>query len=332
MRRLLAVFVRRLGWALLVVVGVGTLAFFIARALPGDPARMLVGPQARPADVARARQIYGLDRSTGEQYLRFWSRLAHPANDDKTHRTCAKLGPLHIDMGYSYRYRQPVVALIAKKAPKSLELALAALLVQLLVGLGLGIVAARKRGTIYDEASIGLVLLGVSAPAFVLGLALQWLLSHKLGLLPHDGYGATAGEQWLSLILPALTLGIYGAALYARLTRDELSKALDTNYARTARAKGASELRVTIYHALRNAALPIATLMVLDFGALVGGAIVTEKLFRWPGMGAMTVDAMVNRDGPVILGTVMFSAFFIVVATVLVDMLQALLDPRIARR
>jgi peptide/nickel transport system permease protein len=327
---------RRLGWALVVVVGVVTVSFFLARVLPGDPVRMLLGPQARPADVARARRIYALDRPAHQQYLRFWGRLVHRAAADAPrdeHRSCAVPTPgWHLDLGYSYRYRKPVATLIADKAPASAKLALAALLLQTLFGLGLGMLSSYRRGSTWDQLSIGITLLGVAAPTFLLGLMLQYLLAYRLGWLPLGGYGAGAGEQLRSVVLPALTLGIYGTALYARLSRDELSRALGSDYVRTARAKGARELRVVVVHALRNALVPIFTLMVLDLGALVGGAIVTEKVFRWPGMGSMAVDAMVNRDGPVIVGTVLFSAVAIVVATLLLDLSYVLLDPRMRRR
>lgn len=296
---------------------------------------MVLGPQAQAEDVQRARKIYGLDQPVWKQYERFWRRLIHTyegSPDSPLHATCANpFGSLHIDLGYSYRYRKPVVELIAKKAPRSLELALAALLLQALIGLGVGIASARKRGSLWDQLGIGATLIGVSTPIFALALVLQYVLSHKLGWLPHDGYGTTTAEQLRSLILPALTLGIFGAALYARLARDEMSRTLSQDYIRTARAKGASEWRVVIVHALRNALVPLATLMVLDLGALVGGAIVTEKLFRWPGMGALAVDAMVNRDGPVIFGTVLLSALAIVVASLAVDLLTWLLDPRLRR-
>ncbi|HZO13211.1 MAG TPA: ABC transporter permease [Polyangiaceae bacterium] len=343
-RRVVAIQVlRRLMWALIVVIGVGTLSFVMARMLPGDPARMLLGPQAAAADVENARRIYALDQPIWIQYARFWQRLVHlgpvaersaeatrSGSDD--HKTCGKLaGRLHVDLGFSYLYRKPVYELVLKKAPVSLELALAAVVLQIVFGLGLGILAARTRGSAWDQLAIGATLVGVSAPTFALGLLLQYLLAHKLGWLPLDGYGRTSAEQLKSLILPALTLGIFGAALYARLTRDEVAHALAQDYVRTARAKGSHEARVLFRHALRPALVPIATLMVLDLGALIGGAVVTEKLFRWPGMGSMAVDAMVNRDGPVIFGTVLFSALAIVIASVLVDLLTVMLDPRLRR-
>ena len=325
---------RRLLWAVVVVVGVGSVSFVMARTLPGDPVRMVVGPQASARDVEAARRIYALDEPVWAQYARFWVRLLHRDQPDRPqeHRTCSTVaGGLHVDLGFSYRYRKPVVELLVERAPRSFQLAIAALLLQTLLGLGLGLWSAHTRGSVWDQLAIGASLVGVSAPIFALGVALQYVLAHRLGWLPSDGYGDTSAEQLRSLVLPALTMGIYGAALYARLTRDEVSRALSQDHVRTARAKGASEGRVLIVHALRTALVPIATLAILDLGALVGGAIVTEKLFRWPGMGSMAVDAMVNRDGPVIFGTVLFSSLAIVVASLLVDVLTTLLDPRLRR-
>jgi len=326
---------RRLGWAVVVIVGVITVAFVMERELPGDPVRMVLGPQAQPADVERARAIYALDEPPLAQYVRFWERLLHrrgPDDRPEKHATCANAdGDWHVDLGFSYRYRKPVVTLIADKAPRSIELALAALLVQIVLGFGVGILAARRRGTLFDQVATGTTLVAVSAPIFALGLTLQYVFAYRLGWLPHDGYGHTPTEQLRSLVLPALTMGLFGAALYARLSRDEISSALERDYVRAARAKGAGSFRVLVVHALRNALLPLATLMVLDLGALIGGAVVTEKLFRWPGMGAMAVDAMIHRDGPVIFGTVLFSAVAIVAASLLVDLVTVALDPRLRR-
>ncbi|MSP25468.1 MAG: ABC transporter permease [Myxococcales bacterium] len=320
---------RRLAWAVLVVFGVASVSFAVTRSLPGDPARLLLGPQASHADVERARTLYALDASLPVQFERYWRRLIHRAAVGDEHTSCAEpIRHLHIDLGYSHRYRKPVAQLLAEKAPRSFELALGALLVQLVLGIGLGAFAAKKRGTRWDDASIAAVLLTVSAPTFVLGLGLQYVFAHRLGWLPHDGYGTTPSEHLLGLILPALTLGIHGAAFYARLTREELGHALAADYVRTARGKGASELRALFVHALRNAVVPIATLMVLDFGTLVGGAIVTEKLFRWPGLGAMTVEAVVNRDAALVMAMVLFSATAIVAASVVLDSLTHWLDRR----
>ena len=329
---------RRVGWALVVVYGVTLLSFVLVHVLPGDPVRMLVGPQASAQDVARAREVYGHGGPLRVQYARFMTRLVHPgagptaeARKQPEHRSCAAIGPVHIDLGHSFHYRRPVVDLVAAKLPKSLELALAALFVQLAVGLGLGITTAARRGSRWDELGAGLSLLGISAPTFLTGLALQYVLAHRLGLLPYDGPGKTPGEHLLSLVLPALTLGIYGSALYARLVRAELGAALAEDHVRTALAKGASRTRALFVHGLRTALVPVTTLAALDLGALVGGAVVTERLFRWPGMGQMAVESLLNRDGPVIIATVLVAGTAVVLSTLLVDLVTPLLDPRIDR-
>jgi peptide/nickel transport system permease protein len=338
----LAYILRRIGWAAIIVVGVTSLSFFIALVLPGDPARMLVGPQASAKEVAEARALYGLNEPLRVQYGRFVARLVHrgpdPIDDPKTripkpaegHRSCAAVGlGAHIDLGYSFTYQRPVVELLKKKAPRSLELALAAVGVQALLGLSVGIFAASRRGTRWDEAAIGVTLLGISAPTFLLGLLLQYVLAYKLRVLPYDGYGDTPAEQLRSLVLPALTLGIFGSALLARLTRDELSSLLAQDFIRTARAKGASGSRVLVVHGLRNALVPLVTLLALELGSLIGGAVVTETLFRWPGIGQMAVTALLNRDGPVIVGTVLFTSTVVVITTLALDLIYVALDPRI---
>ncbi|AUX42983.1 peptide ABC transporter [Sorangium cellulosum] len=350
----LAHLLRRLGWAAIVIAGVTAVSFAIAYLLPGDAARMLVGPQASAADIERARAIYALDRPVPVQFVRFVRRLVHVgpergggpaarpavgggvregARGDPEHRSCAA-GPLgvHLDLGYSFHYRRPVVDLLEAKVPRTVELALAALLVQLLLGLSLGIVAAARRGTAWEDAALGLTLLGASAPTFVIGPALQYALAYKLRLLPYDGYGVTAADHLRSLVLPALTLGVFGSALYARMVREELRTLLRQDFIRTARAKGASRLRALVVHALRNALLPLTTLAALDFGALAGGAIVTERLFRWPGVGSMAVEALQNRDGPLLVGTVLFAATAVVLATVALDLAAVALDPRLRSR
>jgi peptide/nickel transport system permease protein len=333
---------RRLGWALVLVFGVTSLSFIVSQLLPGDPARIMLGPQAAPADVARAREIYGFDRSIAVQYGRYWSRLVHrgpPAIDrmerarDPAHRSCKSVGlGIHVDLGYSFNFRRPVIDLLLTRAPRSIELAFAALLIQVMIGVTLGMVAAARRGTAWDEAAMGAALIGLSAPTFLLGLVLRYLFAYKLMWLPFDGYGSTFTEHLRSLVLPALTLGIFGSALYARLTRDELGALLAQDFVRTARAKGASGGRVLFVHALRNALVPLATVLALDLGALVGGAVVTERLFLWPGLGQLSVDAVLNRDGPVIFGTVLFSSLVVVASTLVLDLAYVLLDPRLGQR
>lgn len=326
----------RLAWAALVVIVVTTLSFFVIEVLPGDAARMLVGPQASEQDAAQARRIYGLDQPLLQRYARFWGRLVHTGAlkidpKDREHRSCALVaGSVHMDLGYSFTYRKPVVDLLAARIPRSFELAVATFLVQALFGVGLGVLAARWRNTRWDDATLGATALGMSAPVFLVGLLLQYVLAYRLRLLPYDGYGKTPADQIRSLVLPATTLGVLGVALYARLARDEVTAALGQDFARTARAKGASRARVLVVHALRTAMVPIVTIAALDLGTMIGGAVVTEKLFRWPGVGQMMVDAVLNRDGSVVLGVVLFTSTAVALSTVLLDLVLPLVDPRLA--
>jgi peptide/nickel transport system permease protein len=329
---------RRLSWALFVIWAVATTTFFVNAVLPSDPARLVAGPQARPADVARIRADLGLDRAMHERYAIFMHRLVHlgpsaPAASaaDKTHATCGGIGALHFDLGRSYTMRRPVVKVLEERVPRTLQLAAAAIVLQLVIGVGLGALAAARRHTKTDRAAVITSLLGVSAPTFLTGLFLQFVLGHKLRLLPLDGYGKTTSEHVVSVVLPALTLGLFGAASYTRLVRDEMLGFFGQDFIRTARAKGAGGFRVVVVHALRNALVPIVTMLGLDVGTLVGGAVVTETLFRWPGIGAMSVNAMLDRDGPLLLGSVIVTSAAVVVTSFLADVCYAALDPRLRR-
>jgi peptide/nickel transport system permease protein len=327
---------QRLLWGVFVIWAVTSLAFVVNNVLPSDPARMVAGPQARPRDVERIRAQLGLDRPLSVQYGSFLRRLVHvgpsvidPA--DQAHGSCANLGALHFDLGKSYQQRRPVLAILGERLPRTLWLAAAAVLVQILLGVATGVVAAVKKGTPWDKLAVGASLLGISAPTFLLGLGLQFVFAHKLRVLPLDGFGATPLEHATCVILPALTLGIFGAAYYTRLVRDEMIGLLKQDFVRTARAKGVSGWGVIVRHALRNALMPLVTVLGLDLGALVGGAIVTETLFRWPGIGAVSVTAMLDRDGPLILGTVLLTSTAVVLSNVAVDLCYVALDPRVRK-
>jgi peptide/nickel transport system permease protein len=341
---------RRLAWSALVVWAVVSITFAINNLLPGDPARMVAGPQARPADVARIRTQLGLGDPAIVQYARFWRRLLHVGprvagtaaaaaaggSADASHATCAAVVPLgsravHVDFGKSFQKRQPVVDLIATRLPRTFALAVAGLLVQLVLGVGSGVIAAVRRGTRLDRWVVGTSLVGISAPTFLIALALQWIFARGLGWLPPDGFGATVGDHARCLVLPALTLGLYGAAYYTRLVRDEMAVLLTQDWIRTARAKGAAGWRIALRHALRNALLPVVTAAGLDFGVLMGGAVVTETVFRWPGLGELSVRALLDRDGPIILACVIVTSVAVVAANVLVDVTYARLDPRLRR-
>lgn len=330
---------RRLGWSVFVVWAVVTLTFAVSNLLPGDPARLVAGVQARPADVARIRDQLGLNRSPLVRYGRFWARLVHvgPHTVEKgnaEHGSCAVVLPLgssaiHVDFGTSFQLAQPVADLVATRLPRTFALALAGLVLQLLFGIVTGVLAASRKGSWLDRTIVGTSVLGISAPTFLIALLLQYVLAYELHWLPLDGFGKTFGEHVTCIVLPALTLGVYGGAYYTRLVRDELTGLLEQEWIQTARAKGGSPARILLRHALRNALLPLVTSAGLDLGALMGGAVVTEQVFRWPGLGQLTWTAMLNRDGPIIMACVIVSAVAIVASNLLVDVVYARLDPRV---
>jgi peptide/nickel transport system permease protein len=328
---------RRLAWSIFVVWATVTLAFVVSNVLPQDPARMIAGAQARAKDVERVRAQLGLDRPLYVQYATFLRRLVHAgpsigASRPEGHATCGGIGPVHVDLGKSFQKRKPVVALISDALPRTLFLAAAATLLQLALGVASGTLAAARRGTAWDRGTVAVTLLGISVPTYMIGILLQWVFADRLRLLPLDGYGRTPIEHLTSVILPATTLGLFGAAWYTRLVRDEMIDLLHQDHVRTARAKGAGRLAVIVRHGLRNALVPLVTVVALDFGGLLGGAIVTESVFRWPGLGSLGVGAVLDRDGPVILGTVLVTAIVVVGTSLLADLAYPLLDPRVRSR
>jgi peptide/nickel transport system permease protein len=329
----IAYLARRLGWSLFTIWAVVTLTFFIYNVLPEDPARVIAGPQARPADVARIRTQLGLDRPIHVRYVRYMTglvKIGKPPPDEKPDATW-HLGPVRVDLGVSYLKRRPVVQLLSKALPPTLLVGLLAIAIEVAFGAAAGVLAAMKRHSVFDWGTVSLTLVGISAPTFLTGLFLQQYMARELRLFPLDGYGQTSLEQLHAAVLPALTLGLYGAAYYTRLVRDEMITLLKEDYIRTARAKGQREWLVVVRHALRNALMPLVTVVGLSMGTLVGGAIVTEKIFRWPGIGSLSVDAIVERDGPVIMGVVILFSTVVVFANLLVDLSYALLDPRVRK-
>ncbi len=331
-------FARRVAFGLLVIFFVITASFMLNRALPSDAARMVSGPQARPADVKLIRQQLGLDQPLLVQYGIFLRRLVRwvppgiNAAKHKEYSTCFTAGRVCFDLGKSYQQGRPVAKVILDRLPRTIVLALAATTISVFLGVLSGLVAAIRRNTWIDAGTVGLALLGISAPTFLLGVLLQYILAYRLEWVPLSGGGdGTVMSGAKHLVLPALTLGIFGAAYYTRLVRDEVLGLLRVDHVRTARAKGLSRARVLLVHVVRNALVPIVTVIGLDLGALLGGAVITEQLFAWPGLGTLAVRAMRDRDGPVIVGTVLVAATAVVVMSLVVDVLYALLDPRIAR-
>lgn len=298
--------VSRLLSALLVIFGVVCLVFLLIHLIPGDPVDVMLGESARPADREALRISLGLDRSVGVQLGRYLGGL------------------LQLDLGTSLHARRPVSELLAQRIPATLELAAAALILALLLALPLGLLAAVRRGTFWDWSAMGLSSLGISIPNFWLGPLLVLCFSVGLGWTPVSGREAPA-----SLVLPAVTLGTGFAAVLARMVRSSLLEVLGEEYVRTARAKGLGEGRVLWRHALGNAWLPILTLIGLQLGALLGGAVVTEVVFDWPGVGSLMIEAIQKRDYPLVQGCVLFVSLSYVLLNTLTDLAYGLVDPRI---
>jgi peptide/nickel transport system permease protein len=325
---------RRLLLTIPILLGVSMLVFFMLHSAGGDPATLMLGSRADPDAIAELRAELGLDRPLWVQYGDFLS------------------GAVRGDFGRSYRSNSPVVAEIAARFPATIELAVAAMGIAVVVGVAVGTVAAVRRHTVFDYLSSAGVLLGISIPTFwlgiiliiVFGLWLRWLpisgrVDPRLGADPSvpfltvtsllQGNWAVAGDAFRHLILPALTLAAWPAAIVARMTRASLLESLGQDYARTARGKGLPERLIVVRHAARNALLPVLTVVGLEFGTLLGGAVVTETIFAWPGLGQLTVAAIGARDYQVIQGVVVLLAAVFVVLNLMVDVLYAVLDPRI---
>ena len=288
------------------IFGVATLVFFFLHFIPGDPVEVMLGETAAPADREALRHALGLDRPVGEQYLRYLGGL------------------LQGDLGVSLHGRQPVAEIVLARVPATLRLTLVAGLLAAAVALPLGILAAARRGGTADTLSTGFALLGASLPNFFLGPLLVLVFSIRLGWLPVSG-----AERPESLLLPAVTLGLGMSAILTRLTRSALLEVLSADFIRTARAKGLRERTVFVRHALRNALVGVTTIFGLQLGGLLGGAIITETIFAWPGIGSLTLQAIEARDYPVVQGCVLVIALGYVAANLVTDLAVQRLDPRI---
>jgi peptide/nickel transport system permease protein len=302
---------RRIGWALVVAWFVVTLTFLVTSLIPADPARAILGPRATPETLERVRAHYCLDRGVVGQYGCFVSRLAHG------------------DLGESYRSKRAVTTVIADRIWPTTQLAIATILLQLLIGVPLGIVSAARRGRWIDRASYGLTLLAQSAPTFFVGTLLLYVLAYRFGWFPVAGYGQPGLDRLHHLVLPAATLSTVSVAFYARVVRNELIDVLGQDFIRTARAKGLTERAVVGRHALRNTFGPLAALVGMDLGVLLGGAIVTEYIFAWPGLGREVLQGVLDLDLPLITGVVLVSALAIALVNLLVDIVHVWLDPRL---
>ena len=286
--------------------GVATVVFVMARLLPGDPARVIAGVLASPEDVERIRQQMGLDKPLWVQYGNFLGSL------------------LRLNLGTSAHTNAPVVEEIGSRLPYTIELAVVALVLAVTIGVLAGVAAALRRNTMLDLLISSFSVFGVSMPVYWLGLMMIIVFAIYLHLLP-----AAGADEPTSIVMPAVTLALFSLGLIARMTRSSMLEVLGQDYVRTARAKGAPLRSVVFRHALRNALLPIMTVIGLQFGALLGGAVVTETVFAWPGVGRLLIDSIFFRDYPVVQGLVLMFGTTFVVVNLLVDLLYAYVDPRI---
>ncbi|MDP1572484.1 MAG: ABC transporter permease [Vicinamibacterales bacterium] len=297
---------RRLLLTIPVLLGVATLVFALIHLVPGDPAQAMLGEGAAPNDVAELRARLGLDRPLLEQYGRFMQGLAQG------------------DLGASFRTGQPVLAMIIERVPATAELALAAMAAAIVIAIPLGVAAAVWRGSFVDWSAMTLALAGIALPNFWLGPVLAIVFAVELGWLPVSGRGGLE-----SLVLPAISLGAALAAILARMTRASLLDELQELYVRAARARGASRARAVVLHALGNSLIPVVTIAGLQFGAVLTGAVITETIFAWPGIGRLLIQSISFRDYPMVQGCILLIAVTYVGVNLMTDILYGVLDPRI---
>ena len=307
---------RRILYTVPVLLGASIVIFLIIHLVPGDPASVIAGPDASPADLQTIRVRMALDQPLHIQYLNYLDRLFHG------------------DLGRSYYYKEQISTLVGRAFPATLELAFFALCFSLLLAIPAGVLAATHRNSWIDNTSMGLAVIGVSIPVFWLGIMLIYLFAVELGWLPASG---RSGPFWTldgfkHIILPAISLGSIMMASTTRLTRAAMLEVLGEDYIRTARAKGLRERAVIYGHALRNGLIPVATNVGLQIGGLLGGSFLTETVFAWPGIGRLTVDAMFRRDYPLVQSNMLMVVFFFIAINLIVDLLYAVLDPRISYR
>jgi ABC-type dipeptide/oligopeptide/nickel transport system permease component len=292
--------------AVLVVLGVSLIVFVLIRITPGDPVRAYLGENATAEQVTAYRHYLGLDEPVPVQYLRFLQRAA--------------VG----DLGNSLTYHKPATIVLAEHLPATLQLSFVSLALALLVAVPLGVLSAVRRDSVWDYLGMTLAMLGQSLPAFWLGLILMLIFAVNLRWLPTSGFGGLA-----FLVLPSVTLGAYMAGLFTRLVRSGLLEVLGEDYVRTARAKGLPDRAVLYGHALRNMAIPLVTVIGLQIGTLLGGAVVVETVFSWPGVGTTAVTAIGARDYALVQAVVLVVSVFFVAVNLLIDLLYAYIDPRI---
>jgi len=305
--------IRRLLWVPITTWAVATIVFVLMRVVPGDPALLIAGPWATPAQVEDIRVQLGLDKPLQLQYLAWLKNLVQG------------------NWGTSFQTRSPVISLLIERLPKTLELTVAALVVTLVLSLPMGVIAAVRPHSVADYLFTGIAVFGMSFPVFWLGIVLILVFGVILKVMPISGSGGPIGSlsNLHHLVLPALTLGFPYAAEFARLTRSAMLEILGQEYIKTARSKGLRESTVIIRHAFRNTLIPIVTLLGLRIPWLFGGAVVTETVFGWPGMGQLVVNSIYTRDFPVVEGFVLLLAFLVAMTNLLVDISYTFINPQI---
>jgi len=319
--------IRRLIWVVILLFAISVLTFSMFFLLPGDPAQQSVPKGATPETLAQVRHRMGLDQPVYRQYLNFLHGPDLVGNDKPS-------GVLNWppNLGYSFRNEQPVLDTILDRLPVTASLAIGAAFFWLIIGIPIGILAALRPRSLRDRAAMGFALFGVSMPVFLLGIGLLYIFYFKLRWAPAPSY-VPFWENPLSwanhLFLAWLTIALGTAALYTRMVRGNMLEVAGEDYVRTARAKGLTERRVVGKHVLRSSLTPVVTMLGLDIGTLLGGAIVTERVFGLPGVGATTISAIAESDLPVIQGVVLFAAFFVIMFNLIVDVVYAFLDPRV---
>ncbi|MBP6815076.1 MAG: ABC transporter permease [Burkholderiaceae bacterium] len=305
---------RRILATIPVLLIVALLVFLMLRFTPGDPAAVIAGDSATTADVAEIRAKLGLDRSVVTQFVIWFGNV------------------LQGDFGESFFYKKTVASLISDRLEPTLALAVLTIVLATMIAVPLGTLAAYRQGSWVDRAVMGLSVMGFSVPAFVVGYVLILVFSLQFGWFPVQGYQRLAEGFWgflHRLLLPSLTLSIVFIALLARMTRTSVLEVLNEDYVRTARAKGLPNLKVLVFHALRNAAVPIVTVIGIGIATLLGGVVVTESVFNIPGLGRLTVDAVLARDYPTVQAVILLFSFTYVLINLAIDLLYTVLDPRI---
>lgn len=302
-------FLRRLVQMALILLGVAAITFVLLYALPADPARMVAGRSATAQTVANIRRELGLDQSLPVQ---FWSYLSNL---------------LQGNLGRSYAQKTEVATLIMARLPATLTLMFSGIVVEVMLGLTLGTIAAVRRGGFVDRLVMMASFVGVSAPQFVVALLLLYVFAATLGWFPMSGYGTFS-----HVVLPAATLGVLGAGWYARMVRSAMIDVLNQDYVRTARAKGLSSRRITFRHALPNAVLPVIAMIGIDIGQFMGGVVVVEAVYGWPGIGQLAWQAIQQVDIPIIMGVTLTSALAIILGNLVADLIAPVIDPRIRTR